>query len=156
MTRLDHNTGSFVSFSLREVCGFFNIPWKLTQSKGSIFSSLVLWLWVLVRSVVWTINLQLGSPAHYNVSELSAECFKANLTEFLKLVLTATAPPSKSIRLAPKPILTSLAWPSPRVFNLNPLWLQLSVLILGSTVFVRSGAWTLNLQQGSSALYNVS
>ncbi len=30
----DHNTGSFVSYSLRIVCGFFNVPCYKTEDTG--------------------------------------------------------------------------------------------------------------------------
>ncbi len=33
-TRPDHNTGSFVPYSLRIVCGFFNVPCDKTEDTG--------------------------------------------------------------------------------------------------------------------------
>ena len=66
----DHNTGNFMPYSLRLVCGFFNVPqlFKVVRRdlrlivlirenlkvwcnyKGSTFSSVILRPWVLVRS----------------------------------------------------------------------------------------------------------
>ena len=47
-----HNTWNFMPYSLRTVCGFFNVPrWNFKHRcnyKGSTFSSVILRPWVLV------------------------------------------------------------------------------------------------------------
>ena len=93
--KLDHNTGNYVSYSFREVCGFFNVPCQpydtedagdgstvyspyprrleclticVHNYKGSTFSSVVLRPWVLVRSGARTFNLPHSRLALYQLS----------------------------------------------------------------------------------------